>query len=84
MTDPNVSSPEVAQRECLKTIDQWRELVTRWETAVKEHESYAPDAFAKSLDELRPAIIRRLNGLMAWGQILCQMKGQGDEEGLLP
>ena len=34
-----------AQKECLKTIDQWEGLIKRLKTVVHEQDTYAPDAF---------------------------------------
>lgn len=69
-----------AQTECLRTIDQWEGLIKRLKTLVHEQESYAPDAFAASVDGLMPEIIRRGKGFISWAQILVQLKSDHDGE----
>ena len=69
-----------AQKECLKTIDQWEGLIKRLKTVVHEQDTYAPDAFAASVDGLMPEIIRRGKGFISWAQILVQLKTDHDGE----
>ena len=75
------SDVAAAKRELLKTIDQWECQMQRIKTLIRESDTYDPEPFGLSMAELMPEAVRRMKGVLAWSQIMVQLKGDHNETG---
>lgn len=70
-----------AKRELLKSINQWECQMQRIKTLIRESDTYDPEPFGLSVAELIPEAGRRMKGVLAWSQIMVQLKGDNNETG---
>ena len=66
---------ETAQRECRLCFERWLSQMNRVRELVEQHETYAPESFKESVEELMPELRRTTLAAVARLQILTQIKG---------
>jgi hypothetical protein len=69
-----------AKRECLKTLGQLQSAVKQLANLIRDSDSYDPEPFNLSVRERLPEVVRRMQGTVAWAQILIQLKVDHDEK----
>jgi len=74
------SDVATARRECLKTLGQWQSEVKQLANLIRNEETYDPEPFSLSVKERLPECVRRMQGTVAWAQILIQLKGDHHDD----
>ncbi|HXX17939.1 MAG TPA: hypothetical protein VEJ46_00915 [Candidatus Acidoferrum sp.] len=66
---------ETAKRECQVCFDKWQSQMHRLGELVAHHETYTPEAFEASLEEIMPEFQRTTLASVSRLQIMAQIKG---------